>query len=171
MGESGLISLLLLLPRYPLLNLLVCPSRVDHLITLSRKTGKTYQCLKFNALNTIWKLFVLLTALFFYTTIIILNRTITLLLLAQGIEPNPGPDSAPKSNLSIQTFNCNGLGKTNKLRRLLTKVRKEVSMGGIVLLQETHLKNEETIKYYWKMNYAACGISTQSAGVTLLLIF
>ena len=51
-GESGLISLLLLLPRYLLRNLLVCPSRVEHLITLSRNPGKTYQCLKFDTFNT-----------------------------------------------------------------------------------------------------------------------
>ena len=80
-----------------------------------------------------------------------LNVTIYIFLITQGIEPNPGPEK--KSNLSIRTFNCNGLGNTNKLRRLLTKVRQKVKLGGIVLLQETHLKSEEVIKLYWKMNY------------------
>ena len=99
-----------------------------------------------------------------------MNEIIYLLLLSQGIESNPGPNniSVLKPNLSVRTFNCNGLGNINKLRRLFAKVNKEVSLGGIVMLQETHLKNENQIKLYWKMNYAANGISTQSAGVIIL---
>ena len=49
------------------------------------------------------------------------------------MESNPGP----KSNLSIKTYNCNGLENTDKSRRVLLKV---------VLLQETHIKNENIIK-------------------------
>ena len=45
---------------------------------------------------------------------------------------------------------------------------KEVSMGGIALLQETHIKDEKLIKLYWKMNYATYCVSTQSLGVILL---
>ena len=63
-----------------------------------------------------------------------------MLLHTQGVEPNPGPRT--KINLGIQTFNYNGLGNRNKLRRLLTKCRGEVSKGSIILLQETHLKDD-----------------------------
>ena len=73
---------------------------------------------------------------------------IKLLLLRQGIESNPGPvtgsDSGlagktkKKANLKVRTYNCNGLGKIDKLRRVFKKVHHEVADGGIVLLLETH---------------------------------
>ena len=84
------------------------------------------------------------------------SRTIKSMLLLQGVESNPGP----KSNLAIRTYNCNGLGNTDKCRRILIKVRKEVDHGGIVLLQETHIKNEKIIKTYWKGSYVTSCIST-----------
>ena len=59
-----------------------------------------------------------------------------------GVEPNPGPGTCKKTNLAIRIYNCNGLVDTNKLRRVLAKSRNEVSNGGIVLLQETHIKDE-----------------------------
>ena len=70
---------------------------------------------------------------------------IKLLLRRQGIESNPGPDPDPgpvpqRANVSVRTNNCNGLGVTDKFRRILIKIRKEVRHGGIVLLQETHIK-------------------------------
>ena len=53
---------------------------------------------------------------------------VEILLLIQGIESNPGP-SGPgvlsdnlKINMTIRTYNCNGLGNLNKFRRLLAKV-------------------------------------------------
>ena len=46
------------------------------------------------------------------------------LLIMYGIKINPGPGI--KSNLTIRTFNCNGLGDINKFRRLLSKARNEV---------------------------------------------
>ena len=54
------------------------------------------------------------------------------MLLTPNVESNPGP----KSNLAIRTYNCNGLGNTDKFRRILIKVKKEVDKSGIVLLQE-----------------------------------
>ena len=78
------------------------------------------------------------------------SQVVFLLLLRQGVESNPGPmdhdmgnlNSIKKSkvNLKLRTYNCNGLGKIDKLRRVLRKATKEVSEGGIVLLQETHVK-------------------------------
>ena len=41
------------------------------------------------------------------------------MLLMGGIESNPGP----RSNLAVGTYNCNGLGNTDKFRRILTKIR------------------------------------------------
>jgi exonuclease III len=95
------------------------------------------------------------------------------LLIRSGIEVNPGPQESKdrnkgKSDLKIRTYNCNGLGDINKFRRLLTKIRNEVRNGGIVLLQETHIKDEDIIGRYWNMNYISSCISTQSAGVLTL---
>ena len=69
----------------------------------------------------------------------ILNHT---MLLRQGVESNPGPliHKIHKSNVSVRTYNCNGLGVTDKSRRILIKIRKEVASGGIIMLQETHIK-------------------------------
>ena len=74
-----------------------------------------------------------------------MSRLIKTLLTMQGIERNPGPQNKNKTNnLTIRTFNCNGLGDTDKMRRLLTKARSEVNNGGIVLLQESHIKDDWT---------------------------
>jgi hypothetical protein len=68
------------------------------------------------------------------------NKTISTLLLRENIEANPGPNNCKiKPNLTLRTFNCNGLGDINKFRRVLTKLRKEVQSGGIAMLQETHI--------------------------------
>ena len=54
-------------------------------------------------------------------------------LLSRGrVELNPGPNrnnSAPngKYNLKILTYNCNGLGNSDKMRRVFTKCRPEVN--------------------------------------------
>jgi exonuclease III len=97
-------------------------------------------------------------------------------LILGGIETNPGPSASDnhngstrlKSNMTIRSYNCNGLGSINKFRRLLTKIREEVKKGGVVLLQETHIKDENLIKTYWKMIYVTSCVSTQSAGVIIL---
>jgi hypothetical protein len=75
------------------------------------------------------------------------NKTIPTLLLRENIEANPGPSNGKvKPNLTLRTFNCNGLGDINKFRRVLTKLRQEVQSGGIAMLQETHIMNENLIK-------------------------
>ena len=60
-----------------------------------------------------------------------------------------------------------GIG-INYVRRLLTKARTEVRKGGILLFQETHVRDENKIKMYWKTNYISSCVSTQSAGVKIL---
>ena len=47
----------------------------------------------------------------------------------------------------IRTYNTNGLGNLDKLRRLLIKARTEVRKGGILLLQETHVKDENIYSF------------------------
>ena len=61
-----------------------------------------------------------------------------------------------KLNIKLRTYNCNCLGKLDKLRRVFKKVHQEVNKGGIVLLQETHVKDESIISMYWKMKYILC---------------
>ena len=65
-------------------------------------------------------------------------------------------------NLSVRTYNCNGLGNIDKFRRVLVNVRREVDHGGVVLLQETHIKDENIIKSYWRGGYVSSCISTNS---------
>ena len=93
-----------------------------------------------------------------------------MLLLMHGIEPNPGPegDKSNKPNFTVRTYNCNGLGNIDKFRRVLIKAGKEVQKGGIILLQETHIVDEDLIKLYWKMKYASSCVSTNSGGVMIL---
>ena len=43
-----------------------------------------------------------------------------------------------------------------------------MNKGGIILLQETHIKDEALIQMYWNMNYVTNCVSTQSAGVLIL---
>ena len=48
---------------------------------------------------------------------------IKLMLLRQGIESNPGPGPGhghvpQRANVSVRTYNCNGLGVTDKFRRI-----------------------------------------------------
>ena len=90
-------------------------------------------------------------------------------LVRQGVESNPGPTHVDKKfNLKLRTYNCNGLGNHDKMRRLFTKARSEVNKGGIILLRETHIVDETLIKMYWNMNYVTSCVSTQSAGVQTL---
>ena len=90
------------------------------------------------------------------------------MLLRQNVESNPGPENNIKSNVVIRTYNCNGLGNINKFRRLLIKLKPEVQHGGITLLQETHIVDENLIKLYWKMNFVSSCVSTNRGGVMTL---
>jgi hypothetical protein len=92
-----------------------------------------------------------------------------MLLLRENIEANPGPNNGKiKPNLTLRTFNCNGLGDINKFRRVLTKLRKEVQSRGIAILKETRIIDENLIKLFWKMNFASSCVSTNRGGVMTL---
>jgi hypothetical protein len=69
------------------------------------------------------------------STITIMAAIIDLLLFQQSVERNPGPKQSVDS-FSIITYNTNGLGDKNKMKRLLTKLEPEVNKGGIVLLKK-----------------------------------
>jgi hypothetical protein len=94
----------------------------------------------------------------------IVSLTIYLTLLMQGIERQPGT----KANLSILTYNCNGLGDQKKLKRLLMKAGKIVEGGGIILLLETHLVNTSYLEMFWKQDFLSNCVRTNSEGVTIL---
>ena len=55
------------------------------------------------------------------------KKIIDLLLLREGVESNPGPEHNREVNLTISTYNCNGLGNRDKLRRTLAKSNMEIS--------------------------------------------
>ena len=96
--------------------------------------------------STKWRKYFQISLLFLIqvTNSKILSLTIYLDLLRQNVESNPGMTYINKSTtVSVLTFNCNGLGDKKKLRRLLGKARTIVDKGGIVLLQETHVKDTE----------------------------
>jgi exonuclease III len=103
-----------------------------------------------------------------------LSLTIGLLLLAQTIEPNPrlihndDNKNSTTSTSQIVTYNCNGLGNPNKLRRLLIKLETIVRGKGIVFLQETHIVNTDLLKNTWKNNFLSNCKKTNAAGVMIL---
>ena len=78
----------------------------------------------------------------------ILAVTIFIKLIRGNVETNPGMGNN-KTNLSVYTYNCNGLGDFRKLRRILTKAKPIVEKGGIIFLQETHVINEDNIRKNW----------------------
>jgi hypothetical protein len=57
-----------------------------------------------------------------------------------------------------------GWGDLNKFRWLLFKLRKDVQLGGIALLHETHIV-ENLTKLYWKTNLIPSCMSTNRGGV------
>jgi exonuclease III len=105
------------------------------------------------------------------STALIWGLIIAKLLCQQNIETNPGPqinNVTRKPNLSLLTFNCNGLGNLYKMKRIFTKCDKLTSQNGIIMLQETHLASDEPIKLHWKSNYAGTFYRSNSAGVLRL---
>ncbi len=82
----------------------------------------------------------------FTSTSAVMAAIIAMLLLMQNLESNPGPTA---TNLSIVTFNCNGLGDQKKLRKLLNKLLPMVERNCIILLQETHCIHNEVLEKLW----------------------
>jgi exonuclease III len=91
---------------------------------------------------------------------------ISLLLVQQNIERNPG--ERKNVNLEIVTYNCNGLQNKVKLGRVLNKAARMVENNSIVLLQETHIINDEDIRQRWRSNFEVNGNTTNRAGVITL---
>ena len=97
----------------------------------------------------------------------ILAVTIFIKLIRGNVETNPGMGNN-KTNLSVYTYNCNGLGDFRKLRRILTKAKPIVEKGGIIFLQETHVTNEDNIRKNWNGGVLSNCVRTNSAGVIIL---
>jgi exonuclease III len=93
-----------------------------------------------------------------------LNLVIYLTLLKQNVERNPGP----KEELKIITYNCNGLGNKEKLRRLLNKAKPLVDGGAIILLQETHIVDISYVKLIWKHGCESNCVRTNASGTMIL---
>jgi exonuclease III len=105
--------------------------------------------------------------IFYISTKTILSLTIYLTLLKQNVESNPG-EYKVLPDLSLVTFNCNGLGDKNKLKKLLRKLDNLVEKGSIIFLQETHIVNTDFLKIMWKHNFISNCVKTNSAGVIIL---
>jgi len=99
---------------------------------------------------------------FFISTNLMLSLTIFLLLLQQSVERNPGPKQA---RIPIVTYNTNGLGSKDKLKRIMNKLDPMVGRGGIAMLQETHVKDLGYLKMIWKHKYSSNCDSSNSAGL------
>jgi exonuclease III len=95
--------------------------------------------------------------------------TIKISLIRGNIEINPGPGPSIRNRLlDIITFNCNGLGNKQKLKRIITKANSITDKGGIVMLQETHITDESLLSFYTKANFQLNSFSTNSAGIITL---
>jgi len=96
----------------------------------------------------------------------VILHLMNLLLLCGDIESNPGPADTKNGvlELTLMTQNCRGLQDRNKLRSLIVNKNNEAKKGKMVLaLQETHLMNDDLIK--WSGNYVISNsISPHSAG-------
>jgi len=100
------------------------------------------------------------------STAMLINLTIWLTLLKQNVESHPGPRN--EGGLRIITYNCNGLGNKEKMKRLLMKLHPLVEMNAIIFLQETHIVNTETFEMSWKHNLISNCVKTNSAGTMIL---
>jgi hypothetical protein len=98
-----------------------------------------------------------------YYTFGLRTLKLKLLQLCGDIECNPGPCKG-NPELILMTQNCRGLQDYNKMRLLLRNKNAAMNKGKLVLaLQETHLMNDDLIK--WSGNYAfSSSASPHSAG-------
>ncbi len=98
----------------------------------------------------------------YVTTKMLINLTVSIKLLRENIESNPGPQ------LEVLTFNCNGLGNQLKLKRLIQKIQPMIEKGAIVFLQETHIVNTEYLSLIYRHKFVSNFKKTNSAGVITL---
>ncbi len=100
--------------------------------------------------------------------------TMEILLIIGNVEINPGPNQTQNNHklktnkMEIMTYNCNGLGTLVKRRRILNKASGIVNRGGIVMLQETHLTNNEQVISDYKEKFELSNHKSNSAGVITL---
>ena len=107
------------------------------------------------------------TKMFWSNDKLVRRFTISMSLIRGNVEINPGPPTKNRY-LEIVTFNCNGLGNRQKLKRILTKSNNITDKGGIVMLQETHITDQNQIAFLTKSEYQLNSFSTNSAGVLTL---
>ena len=75
----------------------------------------------------------------------VLATFFALLLIRQGIEPNPGP-----SSVTVTSQNCRGLTDPNKLISLLRRAYPRSNESRILCLQETHYLNRFALDNHFK---------------------
>jgi exonuclease III len=98
-----------------------------------------------------------------------------LIMLSNDVESNPGPpckgpiNIGNTSNLFVLTYNVQGLGNFNKLKRVINYFHKlPFKNNSIINLQETHLTSQNTIKYQWKHGSVQFFGKPNSCGVAIL---
>jgi len=100
------------------------------------------------------------------------HRQIELMLIQQGVHPNPGPEPSGlgriQYDLAMMTYNCRGLSDINKVRRLFAKLNLLVNKNYIIALQETHLIKDNVFNLYWKHSHLKNCTTTNKGGVVLL---
>jgi len=96
----------------------------------------------------------------------------TLFVLLMTIHPNPGPEESRKSFVTTKTYNVNGLGDENKVRRIVNKLitDNKSKTPTVIALQETHLTNEKTRAFNnkWRFQTVHSCFTANSAGVSIL---
>jgi exonuclease III len=93
---------------------------------------------------------------------------IRLLLLQQGIHPNPGPENIMSRPSGITTLNVRGTGQRGKLRTILTTFRPSIAKGHIACLQETHSIDKRYLDKVWQMGKVVANGTGRSCGVIIL---
>jgi exonuclease III len=124
------------------------------------------------------KLYLLLNAIRHVFSVVdkMIRRLIIKTLLKRGnVELNPGPQMPVNCNktntktMNVTTYNCNGLANRSKLKRVINKANKLLDMGGIVMLQETHIMKLEQIEFLTKHKVLTSQYKSNSAGVITIV--
>jgi exonuclease III len=111
----------------------------------------------------------------FYKNLVYLVLISRLLLLLNGVEPNPGPFNLGKNStsLSIISQNCRGLTDNKKAIRSIDAINKIIDLvkpsARVVLLQECHEINTPLLEKITKMQIIASNGTRNQAGVAICL--
>jgi exonuclease III len=97
------------------------------------------------------------------------------ILRSNDIETNPGPynniglETTNPSNLIILSYNLQGCKDHKKLKRVINFfLRQPFKNNCIINLQETHLSNNNTLKYHWRQGVFQSTTQNNSGGVAIL---